>query len=156
MEMANDFYLDFVSLRDVYEVGDEYDLVYDWALDLNQEKYFTLVNEDTYYEKSDLNKLLDKIEDDPFGVDDDELLYQEQKTKEFKESAAKLGLNMAVIMYMVEALNFFKDKSKEVIKEIAFEIAMQGSMGYDPNKDGYQISKIPNKSFSGYQTSLIT
>ncbi|KUO60381.1 hypothetical protein APF79_09590 [bacterium BRH_c32] len=27
---------------------------------------------------------------------------------------------------------------------------MQGTMGYSPDKDGYLISKIPNKSFSGY------
>ena len=35
-------------------------------------------------------------------------------------------------------------------KEIALEIAMQGTQGYRPDKDNYRINSINNKTFSGY------
>ena len=57
---------------------------------------------------------------------------------------------MAVVMFMVEALQFFKGMPKEDIKKIAFEIAMQGTEGYRPGKKDYSVSAIPNKLFSGY------
>ncbi|OFY47868.1 MAG: hypothetical protein A2W85_12670 [Bacteroidetes bacterium GWF2_41_31] len=38
----------------------------------------------------------------------------------------------------------------EEIKKIAFEIAMQGTQGYRPDKDDYRISSISDKTFSGY------
>jgi len=40
--------------------------------------------------------------------------------------------------------------TKEEIKKIAFEIAMQGTQGYRPDKDDYRISSIKGKTFSGY------
>jgi hypothetical protein len=58
---------------------------------------------------------------------------------------------MAVVMFMVEALGYFKDMPKEEIKKIAYEIAMQGAQGYDPKKQGYKISAIKGKSFTGNQ-----
>ncbi|PKP12622.1 MAG: hypothetical protein CVU08_09580 [Bacteroidetes bacterium HGW-Bacteroidetes-3] len=36
------------------------------------------------------------------------------------------------------------------IKKIAFEIAMQGTQGYSPDKKDYRINSIKNKTFSGY------
>lgn len=39
---------------------------------------------------------------------------------------------------------------KEEIKKIAFEIAMQGTQGYRPDKDDYRICSIKGKTFSGY------
>ena len=57
---------------------------------------------------------------------------------------------MAVVMFMVDALQFFEKKSKEEIKIIAFEIAMQGTQGYRPDKDDYRINSIKGKIFSGY------
>jgi hypothetical protein len=69
----------------------------------------------------------------------------------FLESQKEMGLNMAVVMFMGGALQFFEDKNKDEIKKIAFEIAMQGTQGYDPNVSNYKLSSIPNKDFSGYQ-----
>ena len=57
---------------------------------------------------------------------------------------------MAVVIFMVEALQFFEGKPKEEIKRIAFEIAMQGTQGYRPDKSDYRISSIARKTFSGY------
>ena len=38
----------------------------------------------------------------------------------------------------------------EEIKNIAFEIATQGTQGYRPDKDDYRINSIKGKTFSGY------
>ncbi|MBK9985208.1 MAG: hypothetical protein IPP15_23130 [Saprospiraceae bacterium] len=40
--------------------------------------------------------------------------------------------------------------SKGKIKEIAYEIALQGTHGYRPDSKDYRISLIPGKLFSGY------
>ena len=58
---------------------------------------------------------------------------------------------MAVVMYMVGALQFFEGMTTEEIKKIAFEIAMQGRSGYNPDKKDYTLQSIPDKIFSGYQ-----
>ena len=56
---------------------------------------------------------------------------------------------MAVVMYMVGALEFFKTLPFEKIKEIAYDIAFQGTQGFSPAKDDYRITAIPGKLFSG-------
>ncbi|MBK9982087.1 MAG: hypothetical protein IPP15_06600 [Saprospiraceae bacterium] len=43
-----------------------------------------------------------------------------------------------------------KHGSKEKIKKIAYEIALQGTLGYRPDNKDYRISLIPGKLFSGY------
>jgi hypothetical protein len=53
-------------------------------------------------------------------------------------------------MFMVDALQYFEGMPKEKIKQIAFEIAGQGTQGYRPDKKDYRISSIPGKLFSGY------
>ncbi|MDZ4793076.1 MAG: hypothetical protein SGI83_02255 [Bacteroidota bacterium] len=68
----------------------------------------------------------------------------------FQKSQQNIGTNMAVVMFMVDALQFFKGKSKEEIKKIAFEIAMQGTQGFRPDNNDYRISSISGKTFSGY------
>lgn len=66
------------------------------------------------------------------------------------DSQKKIGTNMAVVMYMVDAMEHFKSKSKEELKEIAFEIATLGTQGIDPSKEGYRLHLVPDKKFSGY------
>ena len=70
--------------------------------------------------------------------------------EKFQKSQEALGLNMAVVMFMVDALQYFQDMPTETIKKIAFEIAMNGTQGYAPDKMDYRISSIPGKLFSGY------
>ncbi|EKJ86167.1 hypothetical protein CLV96_3910 [Leptospira meyeri] len=41
--------------------------------------------------------------------------------------------------------------SKEEVKNIAIEIATIGTNGISPDKSGYIVSKIPDKTFSGYE-----
>ncbi len=65
-------------------------------------------------------------------------------------STNKSLVNMAVVMFMVEAFEFFEDKSTEYIKKMAFDIAIQGAHGYNPSNSNYRINGIDNKLFSGY------
>ena len=71
--------------------------------------------------------------------------------EKFQKHQEEIGTNMAIVMFMVEALNHFKEKDAEVIKQSAFEIAMLGTLGIDTNKKDYIISSINNKRFSGNQ-----
>ena len=70
--------------------------------------------------------------------------------KKFLESQKEIGTNMAVVMFMVDALQFFKNKDKEEIRKVAFEIAIQGTQGYSPEVKNYRLNSIPNKTFTGY------
>ena len=56
----------------------------------------------------------------------------------------------SAVMYVVDALQYFKDKSQEEIKKIAYDIAMLGRQGFFPDKEGYEVASMPNKTFSGY------
>ena len=71
--------------------------------------------------------------------------------EQFQKHQEEIGTNMAIVMFMVDALKYFKDKTSEDIKNTAFEIAMLGTLGIDPNKKDYIISSIPKKRFSGNQ-----
>jgi len=50
---------------------------------------------------------------------------------------------------MVDALQHFKGLPHEKIKEAAFEIALLGTQGIEPGKQGYKLANVPGKSFSG-------
>ncbi len=57
---------------------------------------------------------------------------------------------MAVVMFMIDALGYFKTISMDEIKKIAYEIALLGTQGYRPEKTDYRLKFIPGKTFSGY------
>jgi hypothetical protein len=71
--------------------------------------------------------------------------------EQFQKHQEEIGTNMAIVLFMVDALNYFKNKAVEDIKQTALEIAMLGTMGIDPNKKEYIISSIADKRFSGNQ-----
>ena len=150
LNKAKELYQEFLEYNEDKLPAEEYELVENWAKDLELNKYFSLVNETTF-RKNDKSAedILENILSDPFDLEGDQSSKDEEMNKFLKEQEA-LGLNMAVAMYMVEAMNFFKDMNVEKIKEIAFEIAMQGAQGYNPDLK-YRLNKIPNKIFTGYQ-----
>jgi hypothetical protein len=76
---------------------------------------------------------------------------EERQMKKFTEAHADKDINQSVAMYMVSALQYFKDIPKEDVKKIAMDIATVGMTGIDPKKDGYHIPSIKGSSFSGYQ-----
>ncbi|MCH7410182.1 tetratricopeptide repeat protein [Belliella sp. DSM 111904] len=154
LEQVDAFWEEFNEYRNDKKPGEEYELIQHWGEDLELDTYFKLEEEKSYKSTNSPSSkspedVLEEIENDPFqqdGLDDEE----SEELKKFKEQHSGKDINMAVAMYMVGALDYFKNMSKEKIKEIAFEIAMLGRTGINPQKKGYKLNLIPNTSFSGY------
>jgi len=72
------------------------------------------------------------------------------RLSDFMANHANKEVNLAVAYFMMNALEYFKDMSKDKVKEIAYEVALLAQTGIDPKKQGYRLNKIPNKKFSGY------
>jgi len=150
LKLATDFFDEFLQYKDDKEPAEEYELVLHWAEDLKLDKNFELVNEQDFRTKrTNIDNLLTSIESDPFELNSKDP-YKQREMEKFQKSQQSLGSNMAIVLYMVDALQFFEGKSQNEIKEIAFDIAMQGTQGYSPDKEGYRISAISGKTFSGY------
>lgn len=150
LDTATKFYQEYLEYKEDRKPAEEYELIQHWADDLNLSNYFELIGENQYRKRSNIDDFMEDLNENPFGSEEKDPI-KEQKMKTFLESQEEIGLNMAVVMFMGGALKFFEDKSKEEIKKIAFEIAMQGTQGYDPNIKNYKLSTIPNQTFSGYQ-----
>ncbi len=150
LKNTKDFYDEYLEYRNDRDPGEEYELVLHWAEDLKLEKNFELVDENEYRNKTtNLENLIESIEKDPFDLESKNP-YKERVMDKFQKSQQEIGLNMAVVMFMLDALKYFKGMDKAKIKEIAFQIAMHGTQGYSPDKNDYRIPSIPNKEFSGY------
>lgn len=89
-------------------------------------------------------------EEDPYELNSQSPI-KEREVEKFQQVQKALGINMAVVSFMREALEFFSGKHIEEVKKIAFEIAMQGIHGYKPEVENYRISAMPGKTFSGYK-----
>lgn len=150
MKLATDFYDEYLQYKEDKEPAEEYELVLHWAEDLKLDKNFELVNEHEYRTKrTDIDNLLSSIEKDPYDLESKDP-YKQREMDKFQKSQEQIGINMAVAMFMVDALQFFEAMPQEEIKKIAIEIAMQGTQGYRPDKDNYRINSIKDKTFSGY------
>ena len=150
LNQANELYAEFEEYRKNKEPAEEYELVKHWAEDLKLDDYFDLVPESKHRQKN-IDKVIEEIENDPLGLDSFDS-SQERKMKKFLKEHSSEDINMAVTMYMVDAVNYFSNLKQEQIKKIAFEIATIGTQGIDPNKDNYSIPSIDGSSFSGYKT----
>jgi tetratricopeptide (TPR) repeat protein len=150
MDKAQAFYEEFLEYKDDKLPAEEYELVENWGKDLGLDTFYDLLDENEFRSKDDFaNNILDKIIEDPFDLNSDQE-FKTQEMEKFLKKQKELGLNTAVAMYMVDAINYFNPMSKEQIKEIAFEIAMQGTQGYNPELK-YRLNSIPNIVFSGYK-----
>lgn len=146
---AEAFYDEFKEYRDDREPGEEYEVLAHWAKDLDIDFLFQLVDESPSRSTDPLQRTLDAIEADPIGsyeADPDKVAQM----RTFQQRAKELGVNMAVAMYMVDALKFFRGKDNATIKKAAFEIAMLGTQGIHPEKQGYRLASVPNVTFSGF------
>ena len=150
LNQANELYNEYLEYSQDKQPGEEYELIKNWSEDLKINEYFELVAESSYQLKnSDLNSILESIENDPYGIKTPDP-EREKEFESFLKNQEAIGVNMAVAMFMVDALEYFNSMSKNEVKEIALEIAMQGTQGFSPEKNNYRISKIKNKTFSGY------
>jgi tetratricopeptide (TPR) repeat protein len=147
---AESFYDEYQEYRKDKSPGEEYELIQHWAEDLQINGYFQLKDEAEYRTKSDLDKVLQSIEDDPYDLESDDP-EKEREMEKFLESQDTTSIQMNIVMFMIGAKNYLKDLSKEKIKEVALEIAQAGIHGIDPNQDGYKVANLPGKKFSGSQ-----
>ena len=150
LQQANEFYQEYLQYKEDKEPAEEYEMILHWAEDLKLDKNFELISENEYRTKrTDINNLLNSIEKDPYDLETKDP-YKDRQMNKFQQSQEKIGINMAVVMFMVDALQYFETLPKEQIKKIAFDIAMQGTEGFRPEKKDYTISSIPGKQLSGY------
>lgn len=150
IELATEFYEEYLQYKDDKEPAEEYEMVLHWAEDLKLDKYFELINEEEYRNKrTDIDALLTSIENDPFDLESNDT-FKNREMDKFQRSQESIGVNMAVVMFMVDALKYFEAMPKEDIKRIAYDIAMQGTQGFNPDQNHYRINSIPDKTFSGY------
>ena len=150
MNQANDFYKEFLEYRDDKEAGEEFEIIQHWAEDLKLENYFQLIPEADYKRRS-VDSVIEEIENDPLSSEESDPT-NEREMKKFIKSHSSEDINMAVSMYMVDALNYFEKLPSSQIKKIAFELATIGMSGINPNKKGYSVPSIEGSSFSGYKT----
>lgn len=152
-ELVNLFWEEFLEYRQDREAGEEYELVQHWGEDLGLASLFELAEDTVSTQKPSRSRspedLISSIENDPISLAD----YSAEEEKEmnaFKAAHSNKDLNLAVSYHMLNALEYFKDMSKEKVKEIAFEVALLAQTGIDPKKEGYRLNKIPNKKITGY------
>jgi tetratricopeptide (TPR) repeat protein len=149
LKQAQVFYDEFLEYRVDRKPAEEYEMVQHWAEDLKLEKNFELVLESAYRKRTNIADLLSSIEEDPFDTKTKDPV-KEREMETFQKAQQELGTNMAVVMYMVDAMQYFENKPKEEIKKIAFEIAMLGTQGLRPDKSDYKLNSIAGKVFTGY------
>lgn len=150
LKQAEKFYSEFKEYSKDREPGEEYELVQNWSEDLKLEANFELIDEEEYRKKSNsAADILKSIEEDPYDLNSNSA-YKDRQMDKFQKHASEMGLNMAIVMFMIDALQYFENISIDKIKLSAFEIASVGTQGIFPDKKGYKLSSVPNKDFSGY------
>lgn len=149
MNRARELYKEFEEYRADKAPGEEYELVQHWGEDLDLDSYFQLVPEDEHGKKT-IESVLSEMESDPYGLNTLDP-SKERKMKKFLDIHSDKGINSAVAMYMVGALEYFTPLEQAEVKKIAFEFATLGIAGIDPKKNGYTVPSIDNISFSGYK-----
>ena len=151
LKQAMSFYEEFLEYKDDKEPAEEYELVQHWADDLELNGYFELVDEKVHRSKDSKQQELLNVFEKFLEIKNDTEVDQEAETKLFLKNQKEKGTNPEVVTFMVEALEYFAGMPIEKIKTIAFEIALQGTKGYHPEKKGYKNKLMPDKSFLGYQ-----
>jgi hypothetical protein len=150
LKQAQGFYDEYLEYKDDKQPGEEYELLMHWAEDLKLDHNFALENEENYRKRTNVDSLLKSLETDPLGLNEKDP-SKERAMDKFRKTQEQGGTNMAVVMFMVDALLYFEGMSKEETKKVAIDIAMQGTQGYKPDNMDYKVNSIPNKTFSGYQ-----
>lgn len=145
----NQFWEEFLEYRKDREPGEEYELVQNWANDLDLNTFFKFKRDPNNLKKGkNPAEVLSEIESNPLGSDSYSS-EEEEEMKKFLAANADVKVNMAIFLHMVDAIKLFKKLDDPRIQEIAMELAMLGNTGIDPNKQGYKVSFQKGKGFSG-------
>lgn len=150
LDLAAKLYDEYYEYRHDKAPGEEYELILHWGEDLDIKAYFALKEDDTEVSPGELSAEVDEIlkASDRHRKEEN---FKKEETQTFLENEERIGTNMAVVMYMVDALQYFKDAEKENIRSIAFEIAMLGTKGINPEVKDYRLNGIPEVVFTGYK-----
>lgn len=149
LKQAQEFFAEFNEYRDDKAPGEEYEIIQHWGEDLALDNFFELIPEQEDKRKT-VDDALEAMNRDPYGQEEEDP-SNERKMKKFFNEHSRGEINMAVAMYMVTAIEYFKRMSKPGIKKIAFELATLGMTGIDPKKTkGYSVPSIEG-DFSGYK-----
>jgi tetratricopeptide (TPR) repeat protein len=151
LKEAEQMWDEFSEYRKDRKPGEEYEIIQHWGEDLKLDRYFELVDEEDFYNRPrTIEQVLNSAVDDPYGMNVDRN-SKDKQTQKFLEGQEAIGTNMAVVMFMVDALQFFLQKPKSEIKKIALEIAVIGTTGINPAAGNtYRVPSISGKEFSGY------
>ena len=147
---ATTLYEEYLEYKNDRKPGEEYELVQHWAEDLELDVYFALVDEDKFRNKNTAEQFMTNIEEDPYGIEEDDPI-KAREMEEFLKAQEANGINTAVVMFMVSAINQLKSLPIEKVKEIATEIAMQGIHGYSIDGTVYRLASVSGKKFTGYE-----
>lgn len=145
-------YNDFLELRKDRRIGEEYDVVRWWAEELNLLPYFSLKKEKDHFSNSEtLEEQVSRIENDPFNLEGDSSL-EDQEMAKFITANKDSSLNMAVVYYIIDCLNYTRSLEISEVQKIGFEIAEIGRLGIDPLKDQkYTLATVKDKTFTGWK-----
>ena len=131
----------FDSQKNSMQPWDEYDLVELWADKLWFWWYY-----DIEIEGEDLEKWK-HVKDDSQKYSVDEIQAEVERLEPDSSE-----INMAVVMYCLAAIRFFRNKTKREIEMIWYELAMRWSQWIQYWEDSkYHIDSIPWKEFSWYE-----
>jgi len=148
-EIAETLFNEYSKVRGDKKPGIEYEIVQKWADKLELENYFNLLDE-TEFRKAQSNKdMLDKAKED-IPQDPTEIEHRQEAMDTFAARHKDEDVNMAVVMFMVGAIQYYRNIEESDIKQIAFEIANIGVNGISPDKKNYKVPSINGKTFSGY------
>jgi len=147
-KIAENFYKEFLSHKESKKPGIEYELLHNWSSRLDLDRFFYLANEEDYLKQKELEESF--LETDALEGNISQVVSESDiEMAKFLRNQEIEGVNKSVIFYMIGALEYFKNMSINRIKDIAMEIARIGMNGINPDKDGYIVTSIPEKSFSG-------
>jgi hypothetical protein len=125
LDMATKFYNEYLEYSNDKAPGEEYELVQHWADDLRLNDFFELIGENQYRKLSNIDDLIDDLNKKPLGSDEKDPI-KEKKMKTFLEKQEEMGLNMAVTMFMVGALEFLSIKQKMKLKKLLLKLLCKG------------------------------
>jgi len=144
LKISKELYAEYLKYQKNDRALDAHELIRQWAKRLGLDGYFSLIEETEFRAAK-----MDASSNEPDHFINSEL--QSQKAQiDFAEKPAGQS---AVTMYMLAALQYFNGLPPEKIKEIGFEIGLQGQQGIDHEnmEQRYYLKSIPDKEFTGLQ-----
>jgi hypothetical protein len=158
IKIWEELYNDYLNQKTKLIPWDEYTLVDEWWKKLFLNWYYIVKDENVYINeiantKNNENKVHVSVTREyndvkKFEKDFYNMIYEHKDNGKFNDD----DINMAVVMYCVSAIQFYKKLSFEKTKEIAFEIALRGASWITYGDwEIYEIKSYPWKQFSWLQ-----